>query len=604
MSIQLFQRSKSDLFETSSLNNHVGVQASQQIVGAGGVLSWLRLCSRMRQERSTKSHETALTKSGRLREFWWIVSRAEPQSLKIGQDSAAQSTARFGREFVGALSCIAALICLASIASAQRRRIEIRVLPDASGRVIVEGSCAPAAEWSFRDSYAGVLNLGSRIEGLRLFDAAGAEVSNRKIAPGQFQATAPATRFQYEVRLSPPARAADAARLSWLTSERGLLMLRDLLPARASGAAMNRDGTESVTVRLTLPPDWAAYSNDGRNGQGEFASSDADLTVLAVGRNLRVTTGAVSEMKLNVVLAGEWAFADAEAIELASKVLKAHREVFGSAPSRQATLILFPFPQDGGADKWSAETRGSSVTLLTGRLPSKVAALAQLSVPLSHEFLHFWVPNGLALVGDYDWFYEGFTVYQAARISVRLDLLTFQEFLNAISRAFDGYSLGLDRDRWSLVEASKRRWTAGEAAIYSKSMVVAFLYDLNLRTLSRNKHSLDDVYRNLFRAYHKDETRERGSAPSQPGQGSDGNEAVLNALGFYAGMQNFGPSFINNAAAINLAELLAPFGLHAETVGLRTRISVSESLTRQQRDLLHDLGYNDYVRSPNHRKPS
>jgi len=57
---------------------------------------------------------------------------------------------------------------------------------------------------------------------------------------------------------------------------------------------------------------------------------------------------------------------------------------------------------------------------MMGKLPSKVASMAQLSVPLTHEFLHFWVPNGLSLEGDYDWFYEGFTVYQAARISVRL----------------------------------------------------------------------------------------------------------------------------------------------------------------------------------------
>ena len=512
------------------------------------------------------------------------------------------SKGRCGRNFAVLFSCIALLICLPSIASAQLR-IEIRVLPDASGRVVVDGSCAPASEWSFRDSYAGVMNLGSRIEALRLFDAAGAEVSSRKIAPGQFQVTSPATRFQYEVKLAAPARAADAARVSWLGTERGLLMLRDLLPARPSGALASRNGTESAVVRLLLPPGWIAYSNDDQDGQGEFESADADLAVFAVGKNLRVATGVVSGMKLNLVLAGEWAFADAEAIELASKVLKAHREVFGSAPTRQATLILFPFSQSGAADKWSAETRGSSVTLLSGRLPSKVAALAQLSVPLAHEFLHFWVPNGLTLAGDYDWFYEGFTVYQAARISVRLDLLTFQEFLNAISRAYDGYSFGLDHDRWSLVEASKRRWSAGESSIYSKSMVVAFLYDLNLRTVSRNKHSLDDVYRSLFREYHNDEARARVGPGFQQGQGSDGNEAVLHALGLYPGMQNFGHSFISNAVAINLTELLAPFGLRAETFGLRTRISVSESLTRQQRDLLHDLGYNDYVRSPNHRKP-
>jgi hypothetical protein len=67
-------------------------------------------------------------------------------------------------------------------------------------------------------------------------------------------------------------------------------------------------------------------------------------------------------------------------------------------------------------------------------------------------------------------------------------------------------------------------------------------------------------------------------------------------------MQEFGGSLIAKPASINLAERLAPFGLRVETFGLRTRINVSEALTRQQRDLLHDLGYNDYVRSPRQKK--
>jgi len=62
--------------------------------------------------------------------------------------------------------------------------------------------------------------------------------------------------------------------------------------------------------------------------------------------------------------------------------------------------------------------------------------------------------------------------------------------------------------------------------------------------------------------------------------------------------------FIRNAVTISLPEQLAPFGLKSETIGLRTYISVNQTLTRQQRDLLHELGYNDFVRSPGQRKPS
>jgi hypothetical protein len=510
---------------------------------------------------------------------------------------------RRGQHFLAGFAFTAVLTCLTSIATAQQTRIEIRVFPDSIGHVTVEGTCAPATIWSFRDSYAGVLNLGNRVEALKLFDAAGAEVMSRKIAPGQFQSVAPASKFHYEVSLAPPLRGTDAARVSWLNSDRGILMLRDLLPTRQSGAVANGEAPERVTVRLKLPQSWVAHSNEAENVGAEIEIADADLAVFAVGDHLRISTTTASGMTLSLVAAGDWAFSDGEAIELAGKVLKTHRDVFGGVPSRRATLILFPFPQSGAPEKWSAETRGSSVTLLIRKLPSKVAALAQLSVPLTHEFLHFWAPNGLNLTGEYDWFYEGFTVYQSAQVAVRLDLLTFQEFLNAISSAYDGYALGLDRDRWSLVEASKRRWTVGESSVYSKSMVVAFLYDLKLRSLTHRKNSLDDVYRSLFRDYGYKAANPR-SAASQPKQGSDGTEAVLRALGAYSGMQEFGRSLVSNAAAINLAEELAPFGLRVETFGLRTRISVSESLTRQQRDLLHDLGYNNSVRSPQQRKSS
>jgi predicted metalloprotease with PDZ domain len=248
-------------------------------------------------------------------------------------------------------------------------------------------------------------------------------------------------------------------------------------------------------------------------------------------------------------------------------------------------LILFPFPQTAAVTQWSAETKGATVTLLMGKLPSKVGALAQLSTPLTHELLHLWVPNGLALEGDYDWFYEGFTVYQASSIAVRLDLLTFAEFLNAIAHAADASSSQINSV--SLIEASRKRWTSGQSAVYSKSMLVAFLYDLRVRSSSHGKKSLDDIYRAIFQKHS------RGTHAN-----ADGNQEATRALALDAAFELFVREFIENPVTINLANELAPFGLQVEAVGLRTRITVSQKLSKQQRDLLRKLGYNDAVRSP------
>ena len=486
-------------------------------------------------------------------------------------------------------SCAALLsCCFASVIGARQVRVVIQPPVDSHGRAFIEVVDRPVRVWSFPNTYAGVSELGIRTERLEAFDATGAAISVREIAPGQFEAAQAAVRFRYEVNLSPPEQPSDAARVSWLNPVRGLLMLADLLPTGQSRKVEAAE--EASVVRFKLPESWAVYSSESQNSGGEFIVPDVDRAVFALGRHLRSSQVVVQGMTLRLVTDDDWAFADSDALKMAGDVLKTDREVFGAMPSKQGTLIVLPFPQAVAASKWSAETRGSTVTLLMGKLPSKTAALLQLSVPLTHELFHLWVPNTLALNGDYDWFYEGFTVYQAARTAVRLGQLTFQEFLNAIARAYDSYVAAADHDRRSLLEASQRRWLGAESVVYQKSMLVALLYDLKLRSLTHGKHSLDDIYRELFRGHP--------SVGTVTELRSDGNEAVLAVLDNSTGMRDFPDTFIRRPVGIDLASELAPYGLRVERLGLRTRVSVNDSLSRQQRDLLRELGYNDVVRSP------
>ncbi len=485
----------------------------------------------------------------------------------------------FYRSLALVVIVLASVICFRDDAAAQQVSVRIRVLPETS-RITIEGNCPATAKWSFPDSYGGVLGLGNRIERFVVLDEGGAEVQTRKIAPGQFDSAKAGAHFRYEVNLTPPVSSSDSARVSWLTGQRGLLMLADLLPVIAA----KHIGATPASVSFEVPESWMVQSGDRESSQSAVEVSDIDRAVFAVGKSLRTSRIAESGMSFRLVVDGEWAFADDDVSEMVARILKAHREVFGAIPAKQGTLILFPFPGAAAANQWSAETRGAVVTLLLGKLPSKIGALAQISTPLTHELFHLWVPNALALEGDYDWFYEGFTVYQAARTAVRLDLLTFPEFLNAIGRAFD--AANSRTNSVSLIEASSSRWTTGQAAVYSKSMVVAFLFDLRMRSQSHGKKSLDSAYRVILQKHS-------GNAPKV-----DGNEAVSQALAADEASENFVRQFIRNAVTINLASELAPFGFQVETLGLRTRIAVSDKLNKQQRDLLRELGYNDSVRSP------
>lgn len=454
---------------------------------------------------------------------------------------------------------------------AQAVNARISVVSLAPPRVRIEAEQANATKvWSFRNAYAGMSGLGERIEKLSLFDAQGEEVAARKLAPGEYEAARDATKVRYELKLDPPRETNDAAHVSWLTATRGVLMPGDLLPLPLARAKLS----------LTLPEYWKVATLETQNGGGQYELESTDSSVFFVGADLRVEQTSVRAMKVTFATAGEWAFADNDVLTLIRDVLEQHARAAGNLPRERALILLAPFPQAADGTRWSAETRGGTVVLLSGRATSKSAGLARLSVPLAHELFHLWVPNALALTGDYDWFYEGFTVYQATRASVELGYLTFQDYLDSLARAYDIYLAARERDDLSLLDASARRWGGSGALVYQKGMLVAALYDLSVRQQSRGKRSLGDVYRLLFRG------RRAG------GESREGNATVIAALNSVSGGSDFSKRYIESVNRLDLTNALDAFGLQLGRSGARTRITVRDSLSRAQRDLLRQIGYN------------
>jgi hypothetical protein len=463
-------------------------------------------------------------------------------------------------------------LCFATAASAQSLDVKIKVVSVSPARVRIEGRRAEATTaWSFRNFYADTGGLAKRIENLSFADKSGAEVASRELAPGEFTAEKAATRFAYDLKLDPPAFVSDAAHVSWLSAERGLLMLGDLLPLPLTTAR----------VSLSLPTGWSVSTTEANKADGTFDVPEAESSVFVIGRDIRKRDEHVGKMSFVLATAGDWTFTDGEAATSAVEILKIYEEMLAGIPRQRAMLVLVPTPQAAPANFWSAETRGSTVVLLSGRLPSKLAAQAQLDGSLAHELFHLWVPNGLTLDGEYDWFYEGFTNYQALRVGMRRGQLTFQAYLDALGRAFDAYKSARGARELSLPEASLRRWGNGAAMIYHKGMLVAFLYDLTLMRRTDGKSSLNGVYQELLRNY------------GRGGKHEDGNRAVVDVLGGMPGMRDFVARYVESAAEINLAAAIEAFGLRVEAGGARTHVGVAEDLDRSQRELLRKLGYND-----------
>jgi hypothetical protein len=488
-----------------------------------------------------------------------------------GKDGGARSriAAKGFRRLSLALVC---LLCLAASASARSLDVKITVVSVSPARIHVEGRRAEGATaWSFRNFYGSAGGLAERIESLVLSDDSGAEVAARMLAPGEFTAAKATTRFSYYLKLAPPAFVSDASHVSWLTTDRGLLMPGDMLPLPLTDAK----------VEIVLPSGWNISTVEANNGKGVFDVTDAGKSVFFIGRDIRERSVRVGEMRFTLATAGEWAFSDGDAEDSARDILKIYEEMIDGAIRQRSMLVLLAQPQTAATGNlWNAETRGSTVVLVSAQLPSKLAALAQLDGALSHELLHLWIPNGLALEGDYDWFYEGFTNYQALRVGMRRGQLTFQDYLNALGRAFDAYKSARGAKEISLIEASKRRWPNSASLIYHKGMLVALLYDLTLMRQTGDKNSLGDVYRELFRLY------------GQGGKRVDGNRAIIELLSGMQGMRDFVERYVAGESEIVLGPMIEASGLRIEPGGARTHIGVAGSLDRRQRESLRKLGYN------------
>lgn len=466
-----------------------------------------------------------------------------------------------------------------AIARAPQIRIRIVSTPPAEARVIIEGSLEASSDrWSFVREYAGVKELGKRIISFSAIDADGKAVDCRQLSPGIYAAQRPAMSFRAEIDLTAPARDTDGAHVSWLGGERAVLMLGDLVP---NADWSNRRA--AVSVELALPADWTIASTARRRADGRFDVPNVETALFVAGRNLRVRSERAAGIDISLVAIGHWPFTIDDAMKTIVAVLGEHRELFGGVPGdARALIVLTAFPRPTGAQRWSAETRKSTVLLLQQSSNSAVADLSLLGVNLAHELLHLWLPNALRLSGSYDWFYEGFTLYQAMRAGVKLRQLTFSDYLGAIGRAYDAYqAASQSHGEFSLIEASERRWSGQARYVYNKGLLVALLCDLMLRSRSQGRDNLDRVYRDLFQQFGQDASASE-----------DGNDAAIKALQRAGAPRDLTQGYVENGTRIDLGSALEPFGLVVSRVGARWVVGVAPQLTEAQQKILRQLGYN------------
>jgi predicted metalloprotease with PDZ domain len=210
-------------------------------------------------------------------------------------------------------------------------------------------------------------------------------------------------------------------------------------------------------------------------------------------------------------------------------------------------------------------------------MPFKSQSSQRLHEQLRHEIFHLWIPNAVNLTGSYDWFYEGFALYQSLKLGVAVGRIRFSDMLDTLSRAY--MIDAADRSRSSLIDASRRRWVDSGITVYARGMLVAFLTDAALLDASGGKYSTDDLVKQLY-AGHLGAVK------------TDGNTAILAAMRQHPELLPIVDGYINGSKPVEWASLLAALALEEHRNGREVVLSVALKPSSRQKALLRKLGYN------------
>ncbi len=247
-------------------------------------------------------------------------------------------------------------------------------------------------------------------------------------------------------------------------------------------------------------------------------------------------------------------------------LVRAQLRFWGSLPYRDYVFLWVLGSSGSGG---GLEHRNS--TLMVGSSPKTAKEYADWLGLTSHELFHAWNVKALAPAElarfDYEnevytrslWVVEGLTAYYDELLVRRAGLVSDEGYLAELSRRIEAVQTAPGRKVQSLALSSYDAWieyyrpdenTANTSInYYHKGAAVGFLLDAEIRRLTADRRSLDDVMRLAYARY----AGARGYTPEQ-------FRALASEVAG-ADLQGFFARTVDGTAELDFAPALAHFGL-------------------------------------------
>jgi predicted metalloprotease with PDZ domain len=260
-------------------------------------------------------------------------------------------------------------------------------------------------------------------------------------------------------------------------------------------------------------------------------------------------------------------------IEDTKKIIEVEADLYGGLPyERYVFLLHLSNNAFGGLE------HKNSCSLIYSRFgfraKDKYCRFMQL---VAHEFFHLWNvkrirPKALETF-DYEqenyttslWFSEGTTSYYDLLIPLRAGIYDVKTFLDNLSKEINRFLTTPGRKVQPLSESSFDAWIKlyrrdansdnSQISYYLKGELVSLLLDLFIRERHNNKRSLDDIMRQMWQQFGKDEI---GFTPQQL-------QEVIESVA-ETDLSNFFERHIDGLEELPFDKYLEPFGLQLKSV--------------------------------------
>ena len=203
-------------------------------------------------------------------------------------------------------------------------------------------------------------------------------------------------------------------------------------------------------------------------------------------------------------------------------MVEAATRLIGDIPYRHYTFLMM------GTGNGGIEHLNSASISFNGKsLESPQGYLRWLSY-VAHEYFHNFNVKRIRPIAlgpfDYDaenltamlWVSEGLSVYYQDLLLVRAGLMTRDQYLEKMQGAIAKFENAPGHHYQSATDSSLDTWSTNNSmsgdrnstiSYYDNGAMLGAMLDLKIRTMSANRHSLDDVMRALYRKFYQQKRR-------------------------------------------------------------------------------------------------